>query len=183
MSLFYKATDKELLELRNKTFVKRGMPALEKNGFRKSPFSGSWFGRDSLHGYTYEFCRIAKKSRLDIVTVNIIRGEKWVQLYLNVFQLQPDIDSMEQLEGIDGIQFKLPPNSVSKMRLAPPKGLFFYKLPQHKVKAYASEKGLKERLEQLGDLIEYDLLNIDSFVERWLQEYTPLLTTWDGHTR
>lgn len=181
MSLFYKATDKELLELRNEVFVKRGMPALEKNGFRKSPFSGSWFGRDSLHGYTYEYCRIAKKSRLDILTVNIIRGEKWVQLYLNIFQLQPDIDSIEQLEGIDGIQFDLLPNSITKMRLTPQKGLIFYKMPQHKVNTYYSEKGLKKRLEQLGDLIEHDLLNIDSFVERWLQEYELKVTKWDGN--
>ena len=180
MSLLYKATDKELLKLRQDIFIRFGIPSLEKQGFKKTPFSGSHFGWNGF-GYMYEYCRILEKSRLEMVTVNINRGEKWVQIYLNIFQLFPDISAIEQLDGIDGVQFHLPPNTDTLMRLEPPKGIIFHKMPQHKIKIYFTKVGLENRLSQLGNLIEDDLNNIDDFIKRWLKIYSPLLTIWDGN--
>ena len=179
MRLFYKASNKELTNLRKEVFVKRGMPILEKKGFVKTPFPGSYFGSFPF-GYEYEFCRIDKDSLLIIFTVIIMRGDRYVQFHLNIFHLQPEIHSVDELIGIDGIQFKLPPNSRTNMRLSPPKGLIFYKMPQEKIKSYYTKRGLDKRIEELGDIIEENLTNIDTFIERWFQEHKPMLTAWNG---
>ncbi|MDM5271128.1 hypothetical protein PGH07_02975 [Sulfurovum sp. zt1-1] len=179
MSLFYKASNKELANLRKEVFLKRGMPTLEKKGFVKSPFQGAFFGSFPF-GYMYEFCRIDKNSLLIYFTVTIVRGDKYIQLHLNIFKLQPEIHSVEELKGIDGIQYQLPPNNRTKIRLSPPKGLIFYKMPQEKIKTYYTKSGLDKRIEELGDILEKNLTNIDTFIERWLHEHQPMLTAWNG---
>ena len=179
MSLFYKASNKELTNLRKEVFLKRGMPVLERKGFVKTPFSTSHFGSFPF-GYEYEFCRLDKDSLLIIFTVIIMRGDKYIQLHLNIFKLRPEVNNVEELKGIDGMQFDLPPNSKTKIRLSPPKGLIFYKMPQEKINSYYTKSGLDKRLVELGDILEENLTNIDTFIERWFQAHQPMLTTWDG---
>jgi hypothetical protein len=181
MNLFYKVSRKEMLALRDGVFKERGMPFLIKKGFSKSPFSTSWFGSDDIGGFTYEFCRISKNHMLEMITVRIIKNDKWVKFYLNIFKLSPGIRTLDQLEGIDGLQFHLPPNSKSLMRLSPPDGIIFAGLPQHKVRYFFSREGLKRRLRHLGDKIEEDMKNIDSFIGRWLENYEPNITDWSGN--
>ena len=181
MSLFYKVSDKELVKLKNNVFTERGIPALIKNGFSQSPFSTSWFGKDDLGGYTYDFCRISDGSRLEWIFVDISKGDRWVQLDLNIFRLHPTVVSIEQLKDVGGLQFHLPPNSITEMRLEPPDGFIFVGLPQHKIRSFFTKAGLERRLRQLGDLLQNDLENIDSFVERWVEEHGPLDTDWEGH--
>jgi hypothetical protein len=180
VSLFYRASPKELVDLRNDVFKNRGMPALAQNGFVKSPFSSAWFGRDNAGGYIYEFCRVSEDSRLDMILVYINKGDSWVQLHLNIFRLHPIVKSIEQLKDIDGLQFHLPPNSRTLTRLAPARGIVLAGLPKHKVRFYFSKTGLNHRLDQLGKLIENDLINVDRFVHRWMQENSPLVTDWEG---
>jgi hypothetical protein len=117
MGLFYSATAKELLETRKKIFLDKGMPTLHKNGFEKSPFSNSWFGKDNTGSYSWEFCKLTENSSLQKVSVDIIRGDKYIQIRLNIFKLNSQIKSLQQLKNVDGIQFNLPPNSLSNMRL------------------------------------------------------------------
>jgi len=181
MSLFYKVTDKELVKLKNYVFTERGIPALLQNGFSKSPFSTSWFGTDNTGGYTYDFCRISNESRLEIIFVHINKGDRWIQLDLNMFCLDPVVDSIDQLKDVGGLQFHLSPNNYTAIRLAPQHGIIFAGFPQHKIRSFFSKKGLERRLRQLGDLIENDLNSIDSFVERWMEEHKPMLTDWEGH--
>lgn len=180
MSLFYQVSEKELVTLRDDVFQKRGMPALVQNGFVRSPFSTSWFGKNDTGGYTYEFCRIANGSRLDMVLVHINRRDRWVQLHLNVFRLYPEVTAVAQLEGEDGLQFHLPPNSATLWRLTAPRGLILAGSPKHKVGFYLTRLGLNHRLEHLGELLEQDLAAIDTFVHRWLEEHSPLVTNWKG---
>jgi len=45
MGIFYKVTEKKLLQLRNKIVVDAAIPALKKQGFSKSPFTTPWNGR------------------------------------------------------------------------------------------------------------------------------------------
>ena len=179
MSLLYKVSDKELVKLRNDVFRERGIPALTQNGFVGSPFSASWFGKDDMGGYTYHFCRISDESRLDIVIVYIVRGDRWVQLHLNIFKLHPKVESIGQLKGEEGLQFLLPPNSASLTRLVPPRRIIYWP-PKHKVRFFFSRAGLNKRLLQLGNVIEHDLKNIDSFIIRWMNEHEIMTTAWNG---
>jgi hypothetical protein len=150
-----------------------------KNGFVRS-FSTSWFGKNDAGGYSYEFCRVADESRLDMVFVHINKGDRWVQIHLNVFILYPEINSIEQLKGVDGLQFYLPPNRRSLMRIESPRGLILAGFPQHKVGFFFSREGLRGRLRKLGTLIENDLNNIDAFVRQWMREHRPVTTNWNG---
>lgn len=81
--LFSKVSDKELLKVRNELFVEHGIPALEKNGFVKSPFSTAWFGKNNLGDYTYQLCRISDSGSLEIVKTHISKGDNWVKIFLN----------------------------------------------------------------------------------------------------
>ena len=52
----------------------------------------------------------------------------------------------------------------------------------HRLKSFYSEQGLERRIKQLGNLIEKDMRNIDSFVNRWYELHKPYVTDWDGNT-
>ena len=182
MSLFYKISDKELLKIRNNIFIESGLPALEKNGFEKSPFPNSWFGKNNLGDYTYELCRLIKDSQLEFVTTHISKGDLWIKIFLNIFTLQPNLNSLKPLNGIDGIQFDLPPNSISKMRLRIDDfgGMPLFRTKEHKTGSFYTKKGFDKRIMELSNLIEIDLNNIDFFVKRWHEMHEPLETNWSG---
>lgn len=183
MSIFYKATPKELLELRNKIFLERGVPALERNSFVPSPFITSWFGRNNLKDFTYELCRISKESQLNMIITHISKRDRWVKLFLNVFQLSPHITSVDQLKGIDGRKFCLPPNSISEMRLRADdfRGIPLFNFTHHQLGRYFTKNGLEERTQELGDLIEKDMTEIDRFIKRWHELHKPNVTDWNGN--
>jgi hypothetical protein len=186
MGLFYSISDRELLEIRNKLFLEKGVPALLRNGFIKSPFSTAWFGRNNLNDFTYELCRLETNSQLEIITVHISRGDKWIKAYLNIFNLKPVLKNIEQLRGIEGVRFALPPNRTTEMRLRNDdwKGIpLFHMLwgKQHKIGSYYSKNGLNRRVKELGELLDDDFNNIDGFVKRWQELHRSILTTWGGH--
>jgi hypothetical protein len=186
MGLFYRATDKELLEIRKKIFFDRGLPMLQKNGYEKSPFSTANFGKDNTGSYSYEFCKMTDKSLLQIVSVHIIKGDKWIQISLNIFRLDNAIKDLRQLNQVNGIQFILPPNSVSDMRLHVNdfKGMplvnydFWFK--NHKLKSYFTKNGFDKSVKKLSNRIERDLTDFDKYVSRWFKLHNPMPTTIEG---
>lgn len=186
MGFFYKASDKELLEIRKKIFTDHGLPPLTKNGFVKSPFSTSWFGKDDLGGYQYDLCRLNDNDHLEMLNVYILRRDKWIKVDLNIFKLKPHLQSVDQLQGLDGVQFSIPPNSRTKMRLrnddikGPPLLSYDFWFKQHKLSGYYTRSGLTSRANELGKLLETDLENIDHFVRRWHELHRPLVTSWEG---
>lgn len=178
--MLYKVPDKELVKIRNSLFLERGLPALEKNGFIKSPYTTAWFGRDNHRGFSYELLRLKDNSTLEMILVYIIYGEPWIQEHINVFRLSPEVSSLTQLAGLDGLSFHLPPCSMSLTRLAPPRGLIFVGFPRHKLRFFFTKTGFERRVSQLGEILEKDLTNIDSFFTRWHAENQPLTTDWLG---
>ncbi|UOE48242.1 hypothetical protein MTO98_27930 [Mucilaginibacter sp. SMC90] len=182
MGLFYKVSPKTLLEARNKIFIETAIPALQRNGFEKTPFTSSWFGRNNLNGFSYALCRVSNHSRMEFIETHISRGDKWIQIFLNVFELQPSVASVQQLQGMDGFQFHLPPNSITRMRLRIDdfKGMPLFRTKAHKLKRYCTKWGFNKRKAQLNKLIAADLNNIDHFVSRWHELHKPLITDWNG---
>lgn len=186
MNLFYTASAKELLQIRNKVFLDFGLPELQKKDFQQSPFSSAWFGRNNLGDYTYDLCRLTSSSMLEIIVVHISTGDRWIKVFLNVFVLQPSLDSIVQLKRTDGIKFRLPPNSISEMQLrvdditGPPILNYYFWFGNHKLGSYHTRTGLKERAEKLGKIIGRDMSNIDRFVKRWHEIHKAMVTGWDG---
>lgn len=183
MVLFNKISEKKLLDVRNKIFLEKGIPALFKCGFERSPFSTAWFGRNNLGDYTYELCRASKGSHLEIIVTHISKGDNWIKIFLNIFELHPELLSLRHLNGVDGLKYHLPPNSLTKMRLRVDgfKGISLFNFEKHKLKFFNSESGLKRRIGELSSLIETDLTNIDFFVERWCELHQPNVTDWEGN--
>jgi hypothetical protein len=186
MGLFYKATRKEILEIRNKIIQEIGIPTLEKKGFKKSPFSTSWYGRDSLRGFTYNLCRLTSDSVLEAVEIQIVRDDNWIKIILNIFKLHPTIDSLDMLTGVDGLQYKIPPNSITEMRLrsdditGPPIFRLAY-TKGHKLKSFYTRDGLTKNADKLKRNVENDLDSIDRFIKRWHELHQPVTTSWTGH--
>jgi hypothetical protein len=186
MGLFYKATRKEILEIRNKIIREAGIPTLEKKGFKKSPFSTSWYGKDDLQGFTYYLCRLTGDSVLQDIEIQIVRDDDWIKIILNIFKLHPSLDALDMLRGVDGLQYKLPPNSLTEMRLrsdditGPPIFRLAY-TTGHKLKRYYTEDGLAKSINKLRRTVEDDLNNIEKFIKRWHELHQPLTTSWTGH--
>lgn len=182
MALFYKISDKELLEARKGIFLKEGIPALEKNGFSKAPFSTSWYGKNNLGDYTYELCRLRGQATFELLVIHISSGDEWIKIYLNIFELSPSLTNLTELQGKVGTYFHLPPSILTQMRLRIDdfKGMPIFRTKEHKLGRYYSQSGLQKRIKELSVLISSDLNNIDSFVVRWYDLHTPIVTDWQG---
>jgi hypothetical protein len=186
MALFYTVSTKEMFNLRNKIFVEKGIPALNQQGFVQSPFTTHWFGKDGNIGSIYDLCRLNDNSILEMITVYIVKGDRWIQVHFNIFELSPTVTSLEELTGREGFYFGGYPNSKSKMRLrnddvrGAPLFNFDFMFRNHKIYSYFTANGLKRRATQLGDRIEKDLTNIDLFIKRWHEKYKPNKTDWEG---
>lgn len=188
MGVFYKVADKQLLQDRNAIFKEVGIPALEKNGFETATFKTSWNGEynKSTQGYSYQISRIREKKFLETIDVYILKGEPWIQIYLNIFELKPKIEDVSILKNHEGLSFGNIQNSLTKMRLrsddykGPP---LFYMLflPEHKVGSYYTKSGYEAEINKLKKLIKSDMENIDDFVKRWHEKHKPNLTDWEGN--
>lgn len=182
----YTVSDKKFLEIRNRIFVDNGVPTLVKNGFEKSPFSASWFGRNNLGDFSYQMCRLGQCSDLELITTHISKGDSWIKIYLNIFTLDPTPKSLGNLKGLGGLQYLVPPNSITNMRLRSDdiKDFIFFRVlfgKNHKMGSYYTENGLNRRIKHLGNLVEKDMNNIDYFVKRWYEiHHNPIMTTWEG---
>lgn len=188
MKLFYRASLKEMVNSRNKIFVENCLPILFEKGFVQSPFSTSHFGND-MRDFTYDFIRI-NNSLLETMQVQIVRGDKWIKFFLNVFDVQPKLTSTNEaekiLKGKDGIQFVLPPNSLTEMQLVTdsfegmPLLNYRWMFNDHSLKCYFTKKGFHRRMQQLSRLIEGDLKNLDWFISFWHKKYKPFVTSYEG---
>jgi len=188
MGLFYKISDKKLLKDRNNLFKEVGLPLLESNGFEKRPFKTSWFGEyySGIKGYIYTYGRISENSYFEYINIYITKGDEYIKVFLNIFNLSPKLSSINELNECEGINFGIPPNTITKMRLrsddykGPP---LFYMLflPEHKVGSYYTKKGYEAEINKLKKLIKSDMENIDSFVKKWHELHKPNITDWEGN--
>jgi hypothetical protein len=186
MSIFYKPSDKELLNIRNKIVLETAIPLFIEKGFTKSPFSTAWFGGNNLNDFEYELCRLTANSQIEILSIYVARGDKWTQINLNIFEIQPTPKSIDELNNADGLQFCLPPNSLTKMRLrsddikGPPIFSSQY-LTGHKLNRFFTKGGLNQSINRLTNIFKSDIENFDIFIKRWHELHKPLKTDWNGH--
>ncbi|MEL7220768.1 MAG: hypothetical protein AAGJ93_05575 [Bacteroidota bacterium] len=176
-----KVDDHLILKEKNRIFVNKAIPALNANGFEQSPFTSSWYGKNNLHDYTYELCRLNTNS-LEYLTTDIILGDKFIQIYLNIFSLDRVPESLDALKEYSGLQFQLQPNISTRMRLRDDdiQTIPLLNFTEYKIGRYLTQKGFKRRVKELEKLIENDMSNIDSFVSRWHELHTPITTDWEG---
>jgi hypothetical protein len=182
--LYDKEKIKNELRIRKEIVLENAIPKLIEKGYEKSIFSTSEFGYHPSLGYFYELCR-GRNNRLEVIEISVLRDERWIQISLNIFELNPTLSSIRQFKGLEGTKFNLLPNTQTKMRLRSDeyKGMPLFHIlfsKKHKLGSYFSKRGLNKRIFQLRNLIENDMKNIDYFVEKWYELHKPNLTTWEG---
>ncbi|MBC7651235.1 MAG: hypothetical protein H7101_05755 [Deinococcales bacterium] len=186
MGFFYTATDKEIYAIRRKIFTKKGILLLYNNAFEKSLFSTPCFGKYSNQLHTYDLCKLTEDSMLQMITVHILGSDKWIQIKLNIFQLDNTIKCLQQLNNVDGIKFHLTALTISEMRLHSDdfKGIpllnYDFMFRNHKLKSYCTKWGLERSIKKLEHRIVTDLTNFDKYVARWHKIFSPLQTTIEG---
>jgi hypothetical protein len=172
MTLLFRATDKEVLNDRNKIFLLNVLPTLNRKGFLQSPFSTSWYGRNNLHDFSYELCRLSNENKY-IELIYISRGDNWIKVYLNIFKLDQPISSLKLFEDIDALILILPPYNLTNMRLRIDdyKGIPLFRTKEYKLNLYFSKNVYEKSLFKLGELIQSDMDKIDLFIEKWYSIY------------
>lgn len=182
----FNVSDKELLLVRNKIFLEFGIPELTKNGFVKSPFSTSLYGRNNLGDFTYYLSRLSDNAILENLTVYISKGDRRIKIFLNIFKLLPDINSVEQLKGYEGTKYHIPPSGLTRMRLrgdeykGPPLFRILF-CPEYIIGKSCSKTGFDKKLKKLAELIKKDMKNIDYFVKKWHELHQMNQTDWEGN--
>lgn len=182
MSILYNVDPKTLLKKRNEIFVQKGIPPLVANRFEKSPFSSSWYGKNNLNDFTYEFCRLSS-GLLEYVTTDIILGDRYIQIFLNIFKLNPEPKSVIELTGKNGLNFHIPPCSTTRIRLRIDDNptIPIFRTKEHKIGTYFTKAGFENELSELSELIENDMSDIDYFIQKWHKINNPIVTDWEGN--
>ena len=184
--MFYSIKNSEILKIRNDIFLYNAVPYLKQNGFAESPFLDANFGKNNRQLYIYEMCRL-ENSNLEFLATYISLRDRYIQIRLNIFQLSPIPKNISELENINGIKFYLPPNSQKEERLdidmLKTIPLFSYRFwfENYKLKSFHTKFGLDMAIRKLKYLIERDMKNIDSFIEKWRQFHKPNITDWEGN--
>lgn len=181
--MFYRLSQKEILSIKNRIFL-NVLPILEEQGFEKSPFPTDWFGRYDPSLFIYELARLSD-SYLELISIYINRGDRWIQVHLNIFELSPTPKALSELNKIDGKAFHLPPDNQTQMRLdvgllARNSFKLIFGIHQYRLKSFFTHSGLLRRQRKLENLLKRDFKNIDRIIEMWHKIHKPMKTDWEG---
>lgn len=178
-------SDKELLQVRNSIFL-NAVPYLMKSGFKQSPFKTHLYGRNNLGDYSYDFARISNYY-LELLTIHISTGDRWIKIFLNIFNPRPHINSLSELKDYDGLKYRLSPNNSSRMRLetdllqqSSPLSKILHRNELKLYRTISCRGRIKERIRLERNLI-FTFNHIDEYVNIWLTIHTPKITDWDGN--
>lgn len=184
--MFYKISTKRILSIRNNILI-NAISILKEQGFERSPFVSSLFGRNNLGDFTYDLARLSN-SYLELITIHISKGDRWIKVYLNIFDLAPIPKTLSELNKSKGIAFRLAPNNRTQMRLdieLPKRNFidFIFPRKEYRLKPFFSHSGLIYRQRELEKVLKYDFENIDLKIGMWYKVHTPKRTDWDGNPR
>ena len=176
--MLYRVSAKSLLSIRNSILI-NAIPILEEQGFEKSPFISSWFGRNN-----FDLARLSN-SCIELLTFHISKGDKWIKAYLNIFDLFPIPKTLSELNKINGIAFRLAPNNRTQMRLdieLPKRNFidFIFPKKEYRLKNFFTYSGLVKRQCELENVLKHDFKNIDLKIEMWYKVHKPMKTDWEG---
>lgn len=189
MGLIHFASDKEMRDARKSIVLNVAIPVLMEQGFVRPPYTSFDFGYYPGHcSYGYALCRLTDNGLIEFLRFDVVNRDPWIRITANVFQLSPSTSRLEDLNGRDGHQFQLPPNSVSEMELRStddhPGPWILWALVfgrAYRVGAYFTKWGFSRKAGRLSRMIERDMIRIDSFFDRWHQLHEPLKVDWNGH--
>lgn len=181
----YQATRKDILKVRKDIFLKDALPILKEKGFVEEPFKTSNFGWCGF-GYIYDMCRLRQGKFLDFVSVRITQGDRYIKIFINAFEVTPQLGSLSSLKETEGLKYVILPNSEKEMRLDSD---FIKGMPALskefwsgglKAGRYFTEIGYNNQVEKLKEKVMSRVCDIDAYFEKWHGCHRPNLVKWDG---
>lgn len=184
LKIFYNVSDKELCKIRKTIFQEVCLPILDKHGFYHSPFVDANWGWHSCF-YGYDLCRL-NGTYLECISSVICKGDRWIQIRLNIFTLNQMPESLFDLNGLSGMKFKLPPNSTTNERIdiGLSEGIPLFNprtYKNYRLKRFWTKRGLEKQTQRLCSLLQHDMENINAIVEKWHTVHKCNLTDWEGN--
>lgn len=180
--MLYKPTTKDILHAR-KEIVEHVISIIKAQGFVLGPFSESHCGKYQGFGYFYELGRL-HGSELQTISIDIIRDERWIQISLAIFKLDPVPTSIDDLKDVDCLKFCPRMYKAEKVRIdldlpaSRWRLLFFSK--EYKLKRIFSRRGLKKDIIRMEKMIAKDFMNINQKIVLWHKHHTPILVKWEN---
>lgn len=184
LRLCYHISDKELCLIRKNIFQEVCIPILNKHGFYRSPFKDAEWGWHSFF-YGYDLCRL-NGNHLECISSIVCKGDRWIQIRLNIFALSPMPESLSDLDSLSGIKFRLRPNSDTDERIdiGMDEGIPLFNprtYKNYRLKRFWTKWGLEKQIQRLRSLLQQDMENIDSFVKKCHTLHKCNLTDWEGN--
>ena len=160
-----------------------GLPILYNKGFAASPFLENWHGKDNLGDYVVSLFRISTKDELEYLDINVSHFNRRIVLHINVFELNPRIKTLNELNGHTIIPLCLAPYSISRMVIGKDE---FGKIPLFRIfsevnldfGAPRSKVDLSLRRKRLTNSVIKVCTNIDDSFLRWHKRYTAASVDW-----
>ncbi|MFR4037916.1 MAG: hypothetical protein ACLTZT_09045 [Butyricimonas faecalis] len=81
----YKATRKDILKERKNIFLKDALPILKAKDLLRNLSKHQTL--DGVVWYIYDMCRLRKGRFLEFVSVKIPQGDKYIQIFINAFEV------------------------------------------------------------------------------------------------
>ena len=159
----FKATKKEILKVKKDIFLKDILPTLKEKGFMEPPFKTPCFGWCGV-GYIYDMYRLRNGKFLELVSVKIPQGDKYIQIFINAFEVCPELSNLSLLKELKGTPI------LSKE-------FWFGSL---KLGCYFTKTDYSKQVEKLKRMIKSRVDDIDAYFQIWYKSHRPNLTKWDG---
>ena len=111
---------------------------------------------------------------------------KYIQIFINAFEVTPQLGSLSALKEMEGIKYFIRPNNEKEMRLdsdfikgAPvlSKQFWFGGL---KLGHYFTEIGYNNQVGKLKEKVKSKVSVIDAYFDKWYGCHSPNLVKWDG---
>lgn len=177
--------NKAILKARKGIFLEDALPILKSKGFVDTPFKTSNFGWCGF-GYIYDMCRLREGKFLEFVSVRIPKGDKYIQIFINVFEITPHLISLLPLKEAECLKYFILPNSEKEMRLDSDfingspilsKEFWFGGL---KLGHYFTKMGYNKQVDKLKKKVKVKVCDIDAYFEKWHGCHRPNLVKWNG---
>lgn len=176
-------SEKELVDWRNRAFLRYVLPVFEELGFGKQPMGNPYWGREPKGGYQYELWRLRDTRDVESMFVHIVRSATGFKLVFNRFKLDFDASTLNDIAEMDDLVFITRPASETQVEFPSPRWLGNLSSPR----PYGVPNwrlwfgiGVRESIDSEAQRLARDLQTLDIFIQAWCDEHQTFLIRKDG---
>lgn len=156
-------------------FCKFVVPALQDQGFERSPFSSHQSGPDGTDHHFY-FVRLEEKKSLELVDCRILHENGTLDVHYNSFTLSHGVETINEFEGSVGLSLLTMPCLKTRMpvlRYVPIP--FLYWPVRYKVRWNSKEGSLENSVMKTIQKLVDDISFIEITKAEWESQNDPIV--------